>query len=179
MQSRRPYCCSVQKAPLKGENSNLWHTVLQASYGPVKKMQRDFKVGMLLGLILAMAGILWLSTRASLTPAAGMPDSHSVPAPFDRLRSGLQGPAGPPSPVTYDPNAGLQAKSDQSRETRDEGRIIQTQRFHIVREDETLSAISQQYYGSPNKWQKIFQANRSRLKDPDRITPGTRLIIPD
>lgn len=134
-------------------------------------MDKDFKIGMLLGLILAMAGILWLSTRPSLTPAAGMLDSHSVAA--------LQGPAGSPSPVTHDPNGELRAKSDESRETRDEGRTIQTQRFHIVREDETLSAISQQYYGSANNWQKIFQANRSHLKDPNRIMPGTKLIIPD
>jgi len=126
---------------------------------------------MLLGLILAMAAILWLSTRPSLTPAAGMLDSHSVAV--------LQGPADSPSPVTYDPNGALRAKSDESAETRDEGRTITTQRFHIVREDETLSAISQQYYGSANNWQKIFQANRSRLKDPNRIMPGTKLIIPD
>jgi len=127
---------------------------------------------MLLGLILAMAGILWLSTRPSLTPP---PSAEFLNSKFKILNSSL----GSPSPVTYDPNGELRAKSDESRETSDEGRIIQTQRFHIVREDETLSAISQQYYGSANNWQKIFQANRSRLKDPNRISPGTKLIIPD
>jgi len=134
-------------------------------------MQRDFKIGMLLGLVLAIIGILWLSTRPSLTPAAGMPDSHSVAA--------LQRPAGSPSPVIPDPNAELRAKRDESRETRDKARTINTPRVHIVREDETLSAISQQYYGSANKWRKIFEANRSRLKDPNRISLGTKLIIPD
>lgn len=142
-------------------------------------MQRDFKIGMLLGLILAMAGILWLSTRPSLTPAAGMMDSQSVAAPFDRLRAGLRGPDSSPSPVTPDLNHELRAKIDESRETRDEGRTIKTQRFHIVSKDETLSAIAEAYYGSANKWRRIFEANRSRLKDPNRISPGTKLIIPD
>jgi len=134
-------------------------------------MHKDFKVGMLLGLMLAMAAILWLSTRPSLTPAAGVMDSHSIAA--------LHEPAGSLSLVVPDPNAEMRAKRDESRETRDEGRTTKTQRFHVVGKDETLSAISQQYYGSSNNWQKIFEANRSQLKDPNRITPGTKLIIPD
>ena len=56
---------------------------------------------------------------------------------------------------------------------------IKTQRFHIVRKDQTLSAISRIYYGSPNQWKKIVNANRDIIKDPDKIQPGTKLIIPD
>jgi acetyl esterase/lipase len=53
------------------------------------------------------------------------------------------------------------------------------QKFHIVREGETLSGISLEYYGSAGKWRKIFEANRGTLKDPDTVRPGTKLIIPD
>lgn len=56
---------------------------------------------------------------------------------------------------------------------------IQTQRFHIVRKDQTLSAISRIYYGSPNQWRKIVNANRNVIKNPNKIQPGTKLIIPD
>jgi nucleoid-associated protein YgaU len=56
---------------------------------------------------------------------------------------------------------------------------IKTTRFHIVRRNETLSAISQQYYGSPDKWRKIVTANQKVIKDPNKIAPGTKLIIPD
>jgi nucleoid-associated protein YgaU len=56
---------------------------------------------------------------------------------------------------------------------------IKTQRFHIVRKDQTLSVISRQYYGTANKWKKIFDANRDVIKDPDKINTGMKLIIPD
>jgi len=56
---------------------------------------------------------------------------------------------------------------------------IKTTRFHIVRKDETLSAISQQYYGSPTKWRQILKANEQAIKDANRIQPGTKLTIPD
>ncbi len=56
---------------------------------------------------------------------------------------------------------------------------IKTTRFHIVRKNETLSAISQQYYGSQDKWRKIVAANSKTIKDPNKIAPGTKLIIPE
>lgn len=56
---------------------------------------------------------------------------------------------------------------------------IKTTRFHIVRKNETLSAISQQYYGSQEKWRKIVAANSKTIKDPNKIAPGTKLIIPE
>jgi nucleoid-associated protein YgaU len=36
-----------------------------------------------------------------------------------------------------------------------------------------------QYYGTPNRWRKIADANKDVLKDPNKIRPGTRLTIPD
>jgi len=56
---------------------------------------------------------------------------------------------------------------------------IKTTRFHIVRRNETLSAIAQQYYGSASNWRKILTANQKVIKDANRISPGTKLIIPD
>ena len=56
---------------------------------------------------------------------------------------------------------------------------IRPQRFHIVRQGETLSEISYKYYGSTGKWRKIFEANRGTVKDANTVRSGTKLIIPD
>ena len=42
----------------------------------------------------------------------------------------------------------------------------------------TLSKISKQYYGDPNKYNAIFEANKPMLSHPDKIYPGQKLRIP-
>ena len=55
---------------------------------------------------------------------------------------------------------------------------IETQRFYIVRRGDTLSKISAKYYGSAGQWRKILEANKQTLTNPDKLTPGQKLIIP-
>ena len=49
---------------------------------------------------------------------------------------------------------------------------------YTVKAGDTLSKISQQFYGSANQYMKIFNANRDKLSDPDKIQPGQELKIP-
>ena len=51
-------------------------------------------------------------------------------------------------------------------------------RTHTVAKGETLSHIAQHYYGKASEYQKIFEANRDQLKDPDKIREGMTLRIP-
>lgn len=50
--------------------------------------------------------------------------------------------------------------------------------IHTVESGDTLSKIAKQYYGKPNKYMHIFNANTDKLKNPDLIHPGQELIIP-
>ncbi|AIZ34615.1 peptidoglycan-binding protein LysM [Pseudomonas parafulva] len=52
-------------------------------------------------------------------------------------------------------------------------------RFVTVEKGDTLSAISKRVYGDGNKYQKIFEANKPMLSDPNKIYPGQVLRIPD
>jgi nucleoid-associated protein YgaU len=52
------------------------------------------------------------------------------------------------------------------------------QRVHNVVAGDTLSKIAKKYYGKANDYMKIFEANKDKLKDPDKIFPGQELIIP-
>lgn len=52
------------------------------------------------------------------------------------------------------------------------------ERTYTVKSGDTLSKIAKQMYGDPNEYQKIFDANRDRLRDPNQIRPGQELRIP-
>jgi nucleoid-associated protein YgaU len=52
------------------------------------------------------------------------------------------------------------------------------QQLYAVRPGDTLAKISKQFYGDANKYQKIFDANRDQLNDPDKIKVGQVLKIP-
>jgi nucleoid-associated protein YgaU len=51
-------------------------------------------------------------------------------------------------------------------------------RTYTVQAGDTLSKISKQFYGNANDYMKIFNANKDKLKDPDKIQPGQQLNIP-
>jgi nucleoid-associated protein YgaU len=53
----------------------------------------------------------------------------------------------------------------------------ETQYYTVVKGD-TLSKISKQYYGNPNQYNAIFEANKPMLKTPELIYPGQMLRIP-
>ena len=49
---------------------------------------------------------------------------------------------------------------------------------HTVRSGETLSGIARLYYGDASKYRRIFDANRSILRDPDLIHANQVLAVP-
>jgi nucleoid-associated protein YgaU len=52
-------------------------------------------------------------------------------------------------------------------------------RNYTVQAGDSLSKISQQFYGNANEFRKIFEANRDQLNDPNQIKPGQQLVIPE
>jgi LysM repeat protein len=50
--------------------------------------------------------------------------------------------------------------------------------YYTVASGDNLSKISKQFYGDPNQYTKIFDANKPMLTSPDRIYPGQKLRIP-
>ncbi len=162
-------------------------------------MQKDLKIGLVLGLTLAIASVLWLATRPSLRPEARMQQSHDT----DSRQQSAEQSAGPeiariPAPdsdagqsdnlnassfkISSDTNgAGDENEKNNPPDSTiyEQDEKIKPQKFHIVREGETLSKISSLYYGSGGKWQKILDSNRNTITDANKIKPGMKLIIPN
>jgi len=56
---------------------------------------------------------------------------------------------------------------------------VRGQRTYQVQDGDSLSSIAARLLGSPNDWQRIFEANRAIMKnDPDRLSTGMTLVIP-
>ena len=51
-------------------------------------------------------------------------------------------------------------------------------RTYVVVKGDSLSAIAKREYGDAKEWQRIFDANRDTIKDPDLIYPGQTLRLP-
>jgi len=66
--------------------------------------------------------------------------------------------------------SGSSTTPPQAEETREER--------YTVKSGDTLWAISQHFYGDGNQWNRIYEANRETIKDPDLIQPGWELNIP-
>lgn len=49
---------------------------------------------------------------------------------------------------------------------------------YVVQKNDTLQKIAQHFYGTTKKWTKIFEANKEKLKYPDKIRPGQVIKIP-
>ena len=50
--------------------------------------------------------------------------------------------------------------------------------WHTVVSGDNLSKIAEKFYGDPNKYPVIFEANKPMLTHPDKIYPGQMLRIP-
>lgn len=51
-------------------------------------------------------------------------------------------------------------------------------KYHIVQSGDTLWAIAKKYYGNGAQYTKIFNANKDKIKNPNLIYPGQKLVIP-
>jgi len=145
-------------------------------------MLKDFKIGMILGLMLVIIATLWLATRPSLNPQARTLHSQNITSLPETSSASNN-----PSTIELIPksaeNNQLSIIDNQSKlpdlTVYEQAEKIKTTKFHIVRKGETLSALSSKYYGSANRWQKILDANRSQVKNANRLKPGTKLFIPE
>jgi hypothetical protein len=76
-------------------------------------------------------------------------------------------PAAAPPPATAAAAAGASGGSSGGGRT------------YTVAAGDSLSKIAKNFYGNANQYMKIFEANKDKLSDPDKIKPGQVLVIPD
>jgi nucleoid-associated protein YgaU len=58
------------------------------------------------------------------------------------------------------------------------GAATSSGRTYQVKPGDSLSKIAKEFYGNANEYQKIFEANRDKLSDPNKVQVGQELVIP-
>jgi nucleoid-associated protein YgaU len=131
-------------------------------------MKRDVKIGMLLGLFLALGLGIWLASRPQMSLSSAPVEAAGKASSGETVRLGTEVPRSDSvSAAVPGERASAQAQA------------VKTTRFHIVGRNETLSEIARKYYGSSKDWQRIYRANRERVEAPEKLKAGTKLTIPD
>ena len=142
-------------------------------------MHRDLKMGLVSGMVVVIAAMFYLATRPSLSSKRLR--RHSISADRQSLDQGAAA-ANSIGPTVVDSAAAdspPEAPNTFDWTVYEQEEKIKIERFHILRKNETLSDVAQQYYGSATKWPKIYNANRSTIKNPNKLRPGTKIIIPE
>jgi len=49
---------------------------------------------------------------------------------------------------------------------------------YVVKKGDTLSKIAQQQLGKAHRWKYLYELNRGVIKNPDKLRPGTKIVIP-
>lgn len=145
----------------------------------VGNMQKDFKIGLAIGVIVAAGAVLWLATLPSLSAKARALQAASGSErendqPVAEEESFYSNPSPQTPPIASSPDSEIRNTRYEIRDTNAEP----TQRIHVVQKGDTLSSISAKYYGSARQWHKIVVANSDNLPNPNRLIPGSKLIIP-
>jgi len=81
--------------------------------------------------------------------------------------------------ITVSANAGANSGASEQRTMGAGAGSMGQEQTYTVKPGDSLSKISKELYGNANEYMKIFEANRDILSDPNRISPGQNLRIPN
>jgi nucleoid-associated protein YgaU len=73
---------------------------------------------------------------------------------------------------------GIQKINADAVTVADGSKIAGDDEFYTIEKGDTLWKVAEKAYGNGATYQKIFEANREVIKDPDKIFPGQKIRIP-
>ena len=59
-----------------------------------------------------------------------------------------------------------------------ESKIKVSTKEYTVKKGDTLASIAKEQLGKASRWQYLYEINKDRIKDPNKLKTGTKLIIP-
>jgi outer membrane protein OmpA-like peptidoglycan-associated protein len=59
-----------------------------------------------------------------------------------------------------------------------EGAIKVATKEYVVKKGDTLSSIAAREYGKPHRWKYLYQLNKDKIKNPNKLKVGQKIVIP-
>jgi nucleoid-associated protein YgaU len=59
-----------------------------------------------------------------------------------------------------------------------EGKVKVSTKEYTVQKGDTLARIAKKELGSAHRWKYLYQMNKDRIKDPNDLKAGQKIIIP-
>jgi len=143
-----------------------------------EKKKSEEKDGGILGSIREAGREAAEAERAEAADAAAPQAPADAPAPTPPPADAPEAAAPAPPAAKPKPAAGerKQAPAPAPPKKAQAKPAPKKQRVYTVKSGDTLSGIGQRFGVS---WQKIYAANKGKIKDPDLIYPGQEFVIPD
>lgn len=130
---------------------------------------------MRLTIVLSVAcGVLFMSGCQQKT---AQPVAHNE-EPFTPSYAALDTlDAVPAAAVPAEPTP-APAPADEAAETADEPLAPIGGEVYVVQKGDTLYKLARRFYDDQSRWRDIWEANKTRVPDPDKLQVGMKLIIP-
>ena len=149
-------------------------------------MKSDMKIGILVGVVIVVILLVFFVNRSyNRTDKPIVP----LPPPVQIDKPQAAEPAEPitaqPEPEQPKPQVILPARTEPLElqpppppPIEPQPEPIRQPRYHTVIKGDTLSSISETYYGHGKFWTEIQKANHQRIRNPNHLQPGWKLRIP-
>lgn len=161
-------------------------------------MKTDMKIGILVGVVVVAVLVIFFVNRNNTQTDKPLAEVPEVTAPIqpDPTPPPVETPpvAVEPEPIAEKPEVIIPDREEPvtlepiieetAQPPFSEPIAIPTPepprapRYHTVAEGDSLSTISETYYGSGNFWPEIQKANSGRINNPNHLQVGWKLRIP-
>jgi nucleoid-associated protein YgaU len=147
-------------------------------------MRNDLKIGIIVGVLVVIGVIIFLVSPGG-DSASNAPENPAPPPPPPVTPIKTTTPAPPetkPVEIVVVPEEVPAPPEEIVKETVtppvEPEPVVRPPRYHIVKEGDSLSSISEQYFGHGKYWTVIHQTNKNIIQNPDHLQLGWKLRIP-
>lgn len=132
-----------------------------------------YLVGWSIAFLLCMCLTIGCNQNKDVTAA---PAEQGEPPMFPEETVPKAEPAPAPAPLDATAMEPAPAPKPAPKESYAEPKAPRT---YVIKKGDTLQKISEKFYGTTKKFDRIYEANKDVLKDKNTLKVGTKIKIPD